>query len=30
MREIAKTRLEKYGVISVGDQGFLVDKELKV
>ncbi|CAG8542140.1 16885_t:CDS:2 [Rhizophagus irregularis] len=30
MREIAKTRLEKYGVISVGDQGFLVDKELKM
>ncbi|GES99955.1 metaxin-1 isoform X2 [Rhizophagus clarus] len=30
IREIAKTRLEKYGVISVGDQGFLVDKELKM
>ncbi|RIA95437.1 outer mitochondrial membrane transport complex protein [Glomus cerebriforme] len=30
MREIAKTRLEKYGVVSVGDQGFLEDKELKM
>ncbi|CAI2171521.1 11502_t:CDS:2 [Funneliformis geosporum] len=30
MREIAKSRLEKYGIVSVGDRDFLVDKDLEM
>lgn len=30
LRDAAKSRLEKYGVVTLGDLGVLVDKERKV